>query len=70
MTVLINIVAKLCSSFLHSEKICLWGFIVTNYSGMEDGAPQLRLTGNFREGLKIWMTSSTLCMTLNSEIQT
>lgn len=52
------------------KKICLRSFIVTNYSGMEDSAPQLRLTGNFREGLKIWITSSTLCLGLNSKIQT
>lgn len=67
---LINIVPKLCSSFLHSEKVSLCSFIVTNYSGMEDSAPQLRLTGNFQDSLKIWITSSTLCMGLNSEIQT
>lgn len=70
MTVLINMVPKLCSSFLHSETICLCSFIVTNYSGMEDRAPQLRLTGNFPEGLKIWISISTLCLGLNSEIQT
>lgn len=64
-----NIVPKLRSSFLHSEKVRLCNFIVTNYSGMEDSAPQLRLTGNFQEGLKMWITSSTLCLGLNSQIQ-
>lgn len=37
---------------------------------MGDSVPQLRLTGNFREGLKIWITSSTLYMGFSSKIQT
>lgn len=69
-TALRNTAAAPRSSFLHSEKICLCSFIVTNYSSVEDRTPQLSLTGNFREGLKIWITSPTSCTGLNSRAQT